>query len=205
MCIRDRDKRAGNLSGGNKRKLNVSLALIGGPSIQFFDEPSTGLDPYARRCLWETLQTNIQQKKATIILTTHQMVEAESLSNKIGILVNGKFVCVGSVSELKRRFGSGYKLNIKKNDEEHNNSQNIDSIIKSSIPTAQKLVSENDNYLSYQVPLDNFSMSSTFELLYDRLKKNGEIKDFSISNCTLEQIFLHFSRQQVSEEDKVIS
>ena len=111
------EKYATQLSGGNKRKLNVSLALIGAPSIQFFDEPSTGLDPYARRCLWDTLQANLRHKSATIILTTHQMTEAESLCNKIGILVNGKFVCLGSVPQLKNRFGSGYRISIKRADE----------------------------------------------------------------------------------------
>ena len=112
------NKKAGTLSGGNKRKLSVTIALIAAPSIQYFDEPSTGLDPYARRCLWDTIVTNMRVKKATIILTTHSMTEAESLCNKIGILVNGKFVCIGSVPELKHKFGNGYRVLIKKKENE---------------------------------------------------------------------------------------
>ena len=78
------DKKSIILSGGNKRKLCVSNALIGSPSLQFFDEPSTGLDPISRRFLWATLTQNIRHRNASIILTTHSMPEAESLCHKIG-------------------------------------------------------------------------------------------------------------------------
>ena len=76
--------KAVNLSGGNKRKLCVANALIGGPSLQFFDEPSTGLDPIAKRYLWNTLTLSLQKRRSSIILTTHSMNEAETLCNRIG-------------------------------------------------------------------------------------------------------------------------
>lgn len=79
------------LSGGNKRKLNVCIALIGGPDMQFFDEPSSGVDPIARRFLWNALISNLKLRNSSITLTTHSMHEAESLCTKIGILINGKF------------------------------------------------------------------------------------------------------------------
>jgi len=79
------------LSGGNKRKLCVSLALIGGPNIQFCDEPSSGVDAIARRFLWNTLNNSLKLRNSAITLTTHSMVEAENLCHKIGILINGKF------------------------------------------------------------------------------------------------------------------
>ena len=80
-----------NLSGGNKRKLCVSIALIGGPDMLFFDEPSSGVDPIARRFLWNTLIQSLKLRNASITLTTHSMHEAENLCSKIGILINGKF------------------------------------------------------------------------------------------------------------------
>lgn len=83
------NRQAGKLSGGNKRKLCVSDALIGGPSIQFFDEPSTGVDPIARRFLWRTLKQGVKLRKSSVVLTTHTMDEAESLCDKIAILVRG--------------------------------------------------------------------------------------------------------------------
>jgi len=88
--------RAGRLSGGNKRKLCVSQALIGGPDMQFLDEPSSGVDPIARRFLWNTLTQSLKLRDAAIVLTTHSMHEAETLCNKIGILINGRFQCIGS-------------------------------------------------------------------------------------------------------------
>lgn len=68
-------KAAGTLSGGNKRKLCVANALIGGPDIQFFDEPSTGVDPIARRFLWNTLTMGLKLRNSAIVMTTHTMDE----------------------------------------------------------------------------------------------------------------------------------
>lgn len=79
-----RDKLAIHLSGGNKRKLCIACALIGSPLLQFFDEPSSGVDPVGRRFIWDLLKKNIQFRDASSILTTHSMVEAESLCHKIG-------------------------------------------------------------------------------------------------------------------------
>ena len=63
--------------------------MIGGPSIQFFDEPSTGVDPIARRFLWKTLKMGVKLRKSSVVITTHTMDEAESLCDKIAILING--------------------------------------------------------------------------------------------------------------------
>ena len=89
MMLTDQiNKKARILSGGNKRKLCVSNALIGSPMLQFFDEPSTGLDAIARRFLWTTLTQNLNYRDASIVLTTHSMSEAESLCHKIGLITN---------------------------------------------------------------------------------------------------------------------
>lgn len=83
---------AGKLSGGNKRKLSCAIALIGNPPIVLLDEPSTGVDPQAKRFMW-TVISNIStlRKQSTVILTTHSMEEAEALCPKMGIMVDGKF------------------------------------------------------------------------------------------------------------------
>ena len=78
------NKRSSQLSGGNKRRLCVALASIGAPSMQFMDEPSTGLDPLARVYLWDTIKQTMALRNSSIILTTHSMPEAESLCSKIG-------------------------------------------------------------------------------------------------------------------------
>ena len=78
------NKRSSQLSGGNKRRLCVALASIGAPSMQFMDEPSTGLDPLARVYLWDTIKQTLALRNSSIVLTTHSMPEAESLCSKIG-------------------------------------------------------------------------------------------------------------------------
>jgi len=104
-----------NLSGGNKRKLCVANCLIGSPTLLFFDEPSTGLDPLARRFLWNALQAIVREKNAAIVLTTHSMNEAESLAHKTGILINGRFFCIGPTEMLKDKYGRGYKITVQLN------------------------------------------------------------------------------------------
>jgi len=93
-----RNKPAGTLSGGNKRKLSVAMCVIGNPPIILLDEPSAGMDPEARRFMWSVVaKISQQRKKSAVILTTHSMEEAEALSTKMGIMVKGGvFKCFGS-------------------------------------------------------------------------------------------------------------
>lgn len=87
-----RDVPAGTYSGGNKRKLSVAIAMIGNPPVVFLDEPSTGMDPKARRFMWTVIsRISTQRKSSSIVLTTHSMEEAEALSTKMVIMVKGKF------------------------------------------------------------------------------------------------------------------
>jgi ATP-binding cassette subfamily A (ABC1) protein 3 len=108
------DKLSGTLSGGNKRKLSVAMAMVGNPNIIFLDEPSTGMDPKARRFMWKIISRIASEKKqSTIILTTHSMEEAEALSTKLGIMVNGNFKCIGTPQHIKSKYGEGYEIEIK--------------------------------------------------------------------------------------------
>jgi len=107
-------KLAKMLSGGNKRKLGVGIALIGGPVLVFLDEPSTGVDPGARRFMWDIIsRLSTRNKECTIVLTTHNMEEAEALCSRVGIMVGGRLRCFGSNQRLKAQFGQGYQLEIK--------------------------------------------------------------------------------------------
>ena len=91
-------KKASKLSGGWQRRLSIAMALISEPSILFLDEPTLGLDVIARSELWDLIRT--LKGKATIILTTHYMEEAEALSDRIGIMKDGKLLVVGTAQEL---------------------------------------------------------------------------------------------------------
>lgn len=97
-------RKAGKLSGGWQRRVGIAMALISEPKILFLDEPTLGLDVIARHELWEIIRS--LKGKITIILTTHYMEEAESLSDRIGIMKNGRLLAVGTVEELNRKAGT---------------------------------------------------------------------------------------------------
>lgn len=97
------NKKAKLLSGGNKRKISIAMATIGGPKILFLDEPTLGLDVLARRQLWREIET--LKKNTTIILTTHYMEEAQELADRIVIMTEGKVRAVGTLEELETRTG----------------------------------------------------------------------------------------------------
>lgn len=106
------DKLCGDYSGGNKRKLSTAIALVGNPPIVFLDEPTTGMDPVARRFLWDSLMT-VMKGGRSIVLTSHSMEECEALCTRLAIMVNGQFKCLGSTQHLKSRYGTGYTLMVK--------------------------------------------------------------------------------------------
>ena len=110
-----KDKEAGTLSGGNKRKLQVAIALIGNPPIILLDEPSAGMDPEARRFMWSVVAgISLTRKQCSVVLTTHSMEEAEALSTKMGIMVRGGiFRCFGSTQHVKNKYGIGYEIEVK--------------------------------------------------------------------------------------------
>lgn len=99
-----RDKKAKQLSGGMQRRLSIAMALITNPRILFLDEPTLGLDVLARRELWTSIRA--LKGKVTIILTTHYLEEVEALSDRVGIMAEGKLVALGTVAELTEQTGT---------------------------------------------------------------------------------------------------
>ena len=97
-------RRAGKLSGGWQRRVSIAMALISEPEILFLDEPTLGLDVLARHELWDTIRA--LKGKITIVLTTHYMEEAAALSDRIGIMKDGRLLAVGTVAELNERAGT---------------------------------------------------------------------------------------------------
>ena len=89
--------------------------MLGNPQIILLDEPSAGMDPAARRFMWQVVSgITLEQKNTCVILTTHSMDEAEALSTKMGIMVKGgRFTCLGSAQHIKDKFGSDYEIEIK--------------------------------------------------------------------------------------------
>ena len=99
-------------SGGMKRRVNVLMSVIHEPEIIFFDEPSAGLDPQSRRVVWDFIK-DFQKKKCTILLTTHNMEEADDLSDELVIIDQGKIIAEGTPKELKGKVGKGDVIEFK--------------------------------------------------------------------------------------------
>jgi ABC-2 type transport system ATP-binding protein len=100
-----------NLSGGQKQKMGLALSLVNSPELLFLDEPTTGLDPNARRVIWEVIR-GLQSKGKTIILTTHYLDEAQQLSDRVAIMDHGHIVAIGTSDEIIAEHGSGERLEI---------------------------------------------------------------------------------------------
>ena len=100
-----------NLSGGQKQKMGLALSLVNSPELLFLDEPTTGLDPSARRAVWDVIR-GLKAKGKTIILTTHYLEEAEQLSDRVAIMNYGQIVAMGTADEIIEAHGSGERLEI---------------------------------------------------------------------------------------------
>jgi ABC-2 type transport system ATP-binding protein len=100
-----------NLSGGQKQKTGLALALVTCPDLFFLDEPTTGLDPNARRAIWEVIR-GLKDKGKTVILTTHYLEEASQLSDRVAIMDHGRIVAMGTADEIIEAHGSGERLEI---------------------------------------------------------------------------------------------
>ena len=113
MNLQERaDSLAKTFSGGMKRRLNVLMAVVHEPELLFFDEPSAGLDPQSRRVVWDFIR-DFQEKNCTIILTTHNMEEADDLSDELVVIDHGKIIAQGTPNELKGKLGKGDILEFK--------------------------------------------------------------------------------------------
>ncbi|GFO31427.1 ATP-binding cassette sub-family a member 5, partial [Plakobranchus ocellatus] len=139
---------AENLSGGQKRKLSVAIALIGDPKLIFLDEPTAGMDPFSRRHMWSLLKRHKEGR--VILLTTHFMDEADILSDRKAFISKGKLRCCGSSLFLKNKFGVGYHLTmVAAADCEV---QKVTTSLQSIIPSIQ-LERSHGKEISYTVPL----------------------------------------------------
>jgi ABC-2 type transport system ATP-binding protein len=108
------DRYANKLSGGQRQRLLLALGLINDPEIVFLDEPTTGLDPQARRMFWD-LAKSVKAKKKTIVLTTHYMEEAYELCDEVGIMNRGKIIALGAPDRLLAEHFQGLAIRIPKN------------------------------------------------------------------------------------------
>jgi len=224
------DKQVKDYSGGNKRKLSTAMALVGNPPIVFLDEPTTGMDPVARRHLWNAI-SSVREAGTSIVLTSHSMEECEALCTRLAVMVNGKFRCLGSPQHLKNKFGEGYTLiaqaapadlgegfdrakqesgrrrsssimlrKIKSAQKWEKDLDGLRSFIEESFPTSV-LKDIHPGFVHYHVlPSDEVTWGQMFEKM-EIAKERFGLDAYSVGQTSLEQVFLNFTKAQINIDD----
>eukprot|EP00551_Chaetoceros_affinis_P007272 CAMPEP_0203672206 /NCGR_PEP_ID=MMETSP0090-20130426/7774_1 /ASSEMBLY_ACC=CAM_ASM_001088 /TAXON_ID=426623 /ORGANISM="Chaetoceros affinis, Strain CCMP159" /LENGTH=2044 /DNA_ID=CAMNT_0050537473 /DNA_START=44 /DNA_END=6178 /DNA_ORIENTATION=- len=205
------DKVSENYSGGNKRKLSLGIALIGNPKVLFIDESSSGMDPAARRRIWDLIAE--AAKDRAVILTTHSMEEAEALCNKVAIMINGKIRCLGGVQHLKQKFLGGYTLSMScKTQSSEGEIDDAQSYVLRNIAPGATLSERHGAYLKFEVPaFDRLSVEGVKSLgsLFGELQQlvddaSSAVVSYSVSQCTLEQIFINLVRDENNNNNTAV-
>ncbi|GBG28685.1 ABC transporter ATP-binding protein [Hondaea fermentalgiana] len=174
-------------SGGTKRKLSIALALIGKPDVILLDEPSAGVDPAARRRIWEIICSSMSESRS-IVLTSHSMEECEALCDRVSIMAGGVMRCIGPSLHLKKRFCSGYEVQIRAN--------SLQDCVRASgyIQTYMKatIKEQYGPQATLSIPFEGMSLS----LIFKTLEKNREswgLSSYGVSQASLEQVFMNIA------------
>ena len=183
-----RDAQFKTLSGGLKQRVGLAVALVNDPSVVFLDEPTTGLDPRARRDVWHVVERLKEQGK-TVFLTTHYMDEAEYLADTVSIIDHGQIIASGTPGELIDNYGGKKTLVIRKGGEEG---------IKFLPPGIGK--PEVKNAGDIHIPLNNGELTNILIALGQTPLANNEIE---VKRPTLDDVFLNLTGRRVSETGEV--
>ncbi|ORX43294.1 P-loop containing nucleoside triphosphate hydrolase protein [Piromyces finnis] len=194
--------KSSKLSGGQKRKLCIGMAIIGNPKYIFLDEPTTGLDPLSRRKIWELL---LKKKEGRVIfLTTHYMDEADVLADRKLILNKGKIRCLGTSLYLKNHFNMKYNLDVETNEKEK-----VNKIIMNYLPEAiyvenkeaNEFESHDNKFYTWRLPLNS---SDHFAPLLNELDNlsGSLIRKYALSLPTLEELFIRLEDDQINNSEK---
>uniref|UniRef100_A0A8C3LPF8 P-type phospholipid transporter n=1 Tax=Chrysolophus pictus TaxID=9089 RepID=A0A8C3LPF8_CHRPC len=193
------DQLAGTYSGGNKRKLSTAIALIGCPPLVLLDEPTTGMDPQSRRLLWDSIVSVLRDGRA-VVLTSHSMEECEALCTRLAIMVKGTFKCLGTIQQLKYKFGDGYIVTLKIKAPKTGlppDPSRAEQFIRINFPGSLQR-EKHYNMLQYQIC--SSSLAKIFRLIISN-KENLYIEEYSVSQTTLDQVFVNFAKQQMEDEE----
>ncbi|XP_031439935.1 retinal-specific phospholipid-transporting ATPase ABCA4-like isoform X2 [Clupea harengus] len=193
---------AGTYSGGNKRKLSTAIAMIGCPALVLLDEPTTGMDPHSRRFLWNSIMSVIQDGRA-VVLTSHSMEECEALCTRLAIMVNGTFKCLGTIQHLKYKFGDGYVVTMKIRAAKEGAFPDLnpaEAFMESTFPGC---IQREKHYNTLQYEIATSSLARIFQLVLAN-KEKLNIEDYSVSQTTLDQVFVNFAKLQSTEEHTMV-
>ncbi len=175
------------LSGGQQQRLSIALALVNDPKVVFLDEPTTGLDPQARRKLWSVVE-RINAEGKTIVLTTHYMEEAEVLCSRVAIMDHGKIIAVDSPDELIRSLGADSKVTFTA-------SRTLDLAHLKALPDVSEVANGDEIYSFFTADIQR-SITGLLHLV------DGEgirIENLNVAGANLEDVFLHFTGRGLRE------
>ncbi|XP_054620922.1 retinal-specific phospholipid-transporting ATPase ABCA4a isoform X4 [Dunckerocampus dactyliophorus] len=193
---------AGTYSGGNRRKLSTAIAMIGCPALVLLDEPTTGMDPLSRRFLWSSIVSVIQGRRA-VVLTSHSMEECEALCTRLAIMVNGSFKCLGTIQQLKYKFGDGYVVTMKIRASKAGCAPDLnpaEAFMESTFPGC---IQREKHHNTLQYKIASSSLARIFQMVLAN-KDKLNIEDYSVSQTTLDQVFVNFAKQQSREDDAIV-
>ena len=180
------------LSGGQRQRVAVACALVGRPELLFLDEPTTGLDPQARRQLWEVV-TNLKREGKTILLTTHYMDEAERLCDRVAVIDHGRVIALGSPRELISGLGGEHVIEFSL---EQDGGRAVDAALFSRIEDVSKAVEEAESYL-LTVSEPHRTIPAFLELLR---RENLELKSLTTRHVNLEDVFVTLTGRHLRDD-----
>ena len=184
-----RDARVGNLSGGQKQRLALACALVGDPDLLFLDEPTTGLDPQARRQLWDLIE-EFKLAGRTILLTTHYMEEAERLCDRVAIMDHGKVISQGTPRELIASIGVEHVVEFSAG----NTTLDLAGIGR--IPGVRDVRPENGSVLMQVTELHQ----AVPALLAELDRQGVPLTELRTHSATLEDVFVHLTGRHLRDE-----
>uniref|UniRef100_A0A5F9CAQ0 Cholesterol transporter ABCA5 n=1 Tax=Oryctolagus cuniculus TaxID=9986 RepID=A0A5F9CAQ0_RABIT len=179
-----KDNQAKKLSGGQKRKLSLGIAVLGNPKVLLLDEPTAGMDPCSRHIVWNLLK--YRKANRVTVFSTHFMDEADILADRKAVISQGILKCVGSSIFLKSKWGIGYRLSTYI--DRYCATESLSSLVKQHIPGAT-LLQQNDQQVVYSLPFKDMDKFSGLFSALDTHSNLGIIS-YGVSMTTLEDVFL---------------
>jgi ABC-2 type transport system ATP-binding protein len=195
-----RKARIGTLSGGQKQRLAMATALVGDPELLFLDEPTTGLDPQARRHLWD-LVDELKRSGRTIILTTHYMDEAERLCDRVAIMDHGKVIALGTPKELIATVGGEQivEFAVTATKDAQAVREGLSEASVAQLIAIQGVKSHRVDASVHQLSVDE--LHTTVPLIFAALEKQGlHLSDFRTHSASLEDVFVRLTGRNLRDE-----
>lgn len=185
------DRAAGSLSGGNQRRLGVAAALVADRPVLLLDEPSSGMDPGARRALWGVIDEEVGVGRS-VLLTTHSMEEAEATCGRLGVMAAGALRALGTPQQLKSRYGQGYSMQLRA---APSSSGVAAALVARVAPAAELRARDEAGHLAFWLPRAGLDLPSLFEVL-EREGASIGVEDYSLTQTTLEQVFISLAQAE---------